>query len=80
MSVPPGPLVSYLLSASSRCTNGLAVFVFVVVAAFGVEWLRRADRRLAIGLLAVTLLGPGRSLVYAVWHRGVFSGDLQLAP
>ena len=55
LSLPPGSLVSYLpiLSQQSpKHTNGVAVFCLVVAAAFGVEWLRRVDRRLAGGLIA----------------------------
>jgi len=82
MSVPPGSLVSYLpiLSQQSpKHTNGLAVFCLVVIAAFGVEWLRRVEWRLAGTLILVTLLCLGGSLVYTAWHRGVFAAESQFA-
>jgi hypothetical protein len=69
MSVPPGSLVSYLpiLSQQSpKHTNGVAVFCLVVVAGFGVEWLRRVNWRYAGVLVLAALLGVAGFTVYLV--------------
>jgi hypothetical protein len=73
LSYPPGSWVSYLpiLSQQSpKHTNGPAVFCLVVAACFGVEWLRRMDRRWTLGLLALVPLTLAVSLLLLVERRG----------
>jgi hypothetical protein len=69
VSFPPIGLVNFLpiLSQQSpKHTTGVAVFCLVVTAAFGAEWLRRADGRrvvwIALGLLVV-LVGTVLTIV-----------------
>jgi hypothetical protein len=73
LAYPPGSWVSYLpiLSQQSpKHTNGPAVFCLVVAACFGVEWLRRMDRRMAGGLAGLVVVALAGSLAGLIWHQG----------
>jgi hypothetical protein len=77
MSFPPVSLVSFLpiLSQQSpKHNNWLAVFCLVVIAAFGVEWLRRVDLRGARWLIGVVVVTLTSTILTVIGRRGGFTG------
>ena len=83
LSLPPGAWVSslpILNQQSPKHTNGPAVFCLVVAAAFGMEWLRRVERRWGALLIAAVFLLLAVSLGVLVWrHGGLAAVDTGLA-